>query len=66
MSVYSTIHTHNFGPDMLDGDWFISVAVFPVPEPVRINHADEEWFLTQEDARRLLRALEEVVVRSSE
>jgi len=61
MSVYATIRTHNYEPEHEDTDWFISVAVWPVDEPIRINHGDDEWYLTQDDARKLLAALRAAV-----
>ena len=46
MSVYATVAADHV-------EWFISVAVFMVEEPVRVNHGDEEWYLDKHAAREL-------------
>ena len=54
MSIYATLKSD-------DPDWCVSVAVFLTDSsPVRVTHHEEDWFLSEEKARSLRRALNEL------
>ena len=55
MSIYSTLKR-----DDPDSEWFISVAAWLTDEPVRVNFGDEEWYMSEAEARRLQKALNQL------